>query len=88
MASGGYDNTVRIWDSVTGKQLFVLKGHDAPVCSVAFSPDGHRLASGSYDKTVKIWDTRGARELLSLKGHGGVVHERGVRSGWPAVGIW
>jgi WD40 repeat protein len=27
------------------------------VGSVAFSPDGHRIASGSYDHTVRMWDT-------------------------------
>src|SRR4029453_893613 len=33
-----------------------LRGHDAPVNSVAFSPNGHLLASGSSDKTVILRD--------------------------------
>ena len=57
IASGGADNTVRLWDAATGQPVGEpLRGHDDMVTSVAFSPDGRRIASGSADKTVRLWD--------------------------------
>ena len=73
LASGSHDQTVRIWDCATGKELFALNGHAGLVWSVAFSPDGQRLASGSHDQTVKIWDSATGKELFALKGHAGAV---------------
>src|SRR5258707_13758645 len=36
--------------------------------SVAFSPDGQRLASSSHDGTVKVWDARTGQESPTFKG--------------------
>ena len=58
------DTTIRLWDVETGKELATLRGHEDDVKSVAFSPDGTRLASGSINKTIRVWDTRARRQLL------------------------
>jgi tRNA A-37 threonylcarbamoyl transferase component Bud32 len=54
-----------------------LYGHSDSVTSVAFSPDGQRLASGgsSWRRAgeVKLWDARSGAELLTLRGHTGTV---------------
>lgn len=35
-----------------------FRGHTGYVKSVAFSPDGHRIASGSDDQTIRVWNAR------------------------------
>jgi WD40 repeat protein/sterol desaturase/sphingolipid hydroxylase (fatty acid hydroxylase superfamily) len=73
LVSGSEDRTVKVWDVVTGQEMFTLTGHTRPVRSVAISADGQCLVSGSFDKTVKVWDARRGQEMLTLTGHTGGV---------------
>ena len=56
LASASYDNTIRLWDVVTGEQKQVFTGHKGSGRNVWFSPDGQTVASASYDNTVRLWD--------------------------------
>jgi WD40 repeat protein len=71
IVSGGFDNTVRVWDAASGQPIGApLTGHTDPVLSVAFSPDGKRIASGGYDNTVRVWDGASGQPIGDpLTGH-------------------
>ncbi|MBN9691938.1 MAG: protein kinase [Verrucomicrobia bacterium] len=56
IATGGEDNTVRIWDSRTGHPQGVPLVHRNKVRSLAFSPDSRLLASASRDGTFAVWE--------------------------------
>jgi WD40 repeat protein len=73
LATGSFDNTIKLWDFAAGKEAKELKGHTGPVYCVAFSPDGQTLASSSLDKTIKLWSVAEGKELKSLAGHADVV---------------
>ena len=69
LASGGRDNTIHIWDVVTGKEKATLRGHASYVYGVRFSPDGKTLASASWDHTVRLWDPQTGKQTAILTGH-------------------
>jgi WD40 repeat protein len=68
IASLGEDKTVRLWDAQTGREMLTLRGHDAPVRSVAFTPDGRQIITASDDKTIRIWDVATDAEADARKG--------------------
>ncbi|MDZ4288832.1 MAG: c-type cytochrome domain-containing protein [Prosthecobacter sp.] len=55
LATGGYDQKIKLWDAESGKELATLKGHNGAVNGLTFRPDGKVLASASADRTVKLW---------------------------------
>ena len=73
IATCSYDQTAKVWDAGSGRQLLTLKGHIGRVWAVAFSPDGQRIVTGAQDNTAKVWDAANGTNLLTLKGHAGWV---------------
>jgi len=57
LATGSFDNTVRLWDLATGEEILSLKGHVLTVYSLAFTPDGRTLFSCGADRTIRVWES-------------------------------
>jgi WD40 repeat protein len=67
LASTGKDRTIRFWSTESGKEILRIKDLPGPGQSLAFSPDGERLAS-TYFGTVKvsIWSVDSGARILEL----------------------
>jgi WD40 repeat protein len=67
------DDTARLWDAASGKELQVLRGHETGVKSAQFSADGKTVLTASWDQTARLWDAASGNELRALRGHEGPV---------------
>jgi WD40 repeat protein len=68
------DNTFKVWDLDSGKELKTLTRHTnsvytTSVKAVAITSDGQRVISVSDDNTFKVWDLNSGKELKTLTGH-------------------
>lgn len=59
LANGNWDQTIKLWDVVSGNVLKTLVGHTDQVQTVAWSPDGQTLASAALDYTIGFGRWRG-----------------------------
>ncbi|KAK5056807.1 hypothetical protein LTR84_012339 [Exophiala bonariae] len=60
---------VHLWSVQTGALLDRLSGHEGPISTLAFTPDGRYLVSGSWDRTIRVWsvfDRSQTSEALQL----------------------
>ncbi|WP_052889571.1 WD40 repeat domain-containing serine/threonine-protein kinase [Thermogemmatispora carboxidivorans] len=67
LASASRDQTVRLWDPMSGQIWRVYRGHRSEVRALAWSPDGLSIASGSADGFIHIWDVVTGRLRLSYQ---------------------
>ncbi|MFO0907978.1 MAG: WD40 repeat domain-containing protein [Isosphaeraceae bacterium] len=79
VVTGGFDNTVRLWDAVSRKELKKFEGHTNLVLAVAPSPDGKHVLSGSLDKSAKLWAVPTTGPARDLKDHPAAVHGLAVK---------
>jgi WD40 repeat protein/serine/threonine protein kinase/tetratricopeptide (TPR) repeat protein len=92
-----YPRHVKLWNARTGAEIRTIEGHTSDLQTVAFSPDGKRLASAGWDNKIKVWDLASGKGPVTIDRHSGVVHQvsfspdgRFVASAsWDGtVGLW
>jgi len=66
------NGTVQVWTALTGKTIYTYNGHvgqgNGGASTVAWSPDGKRIASGGSD--VQVWNATTGGNVYVYSGHG------------------
>ena len=69
VATGG-----AVWWLYSTHPLYAYRGHSSGVTSVAWSPNGKRIASASFDKTVQVWDATNGGNIYTYRRHASAVY--------------
>jgi WD40 repeat protein len=69
VVSSSFDDTVRVWDIGTGKEIYRLPGHgrSGGYRAVRFSSDGQRIASWGDDMRVYLWDSATGKSIQEFR---------------------
>lgn len=69
IATGSRDNSIKLWEVSTSREIRTFLGHINPVNIVAFDPSGQWLASGSSDNSIIIWEVATGKIKQKIEGH-------------------
>jgi WD40 repeat protein len=75
---GGAEGIGRIWEVLTGKEVVTFRGHAGGINSIAFSPNGQRIASAGTDSSILVWD-------LALKSREADATALALRDAWDLL---
>ena len=56
LATSGWNGTLTLWDSRTGRDVLTLRGHSDRVWGLNFSPSGDAIVSAGADGKVLLWE--------------------------------
>jgi WD40 repeat protein/predicted Ser/Thr protein kinase len=64
------ETMIRLWDTVSGKELRPLEGHRSCVYDLQFwRDDNSKLVSAGADQTIRVWDLTSGRSVATFRGH-------------------
>jgi WD40 repeat protein len=67
--SASEDDTLKVWDMLSGQVRHTLGGHTRPVWGCALNADGTLALSASADRTLKVWNAISGQVIHTLTGH-------------------
>jgi WD40 repeat protein len=67
LAAASRTGTIRVWDTKNGDVVLWTMPQGGAVVTMAWSPDGRRLATGGWEATARVWDAANGKELVKLR---------------------
>lgn len=102
LATGGYDQTIKLWDTRTGELKRTISGQTYSVESLMFTPDGSSLISGGgswpwesggpssgvESGEIKLWDVASGTEKQSISDLKRVIESVSLSKGGKKLASW
>ena len=82
LATGSDDQTIKLWDPATLRELTTLGPFDTTVTQVKFSPDGTNLAGMCIDGRLHVWDFDESRRCVAEPHRTWPLHRKGRCLSW------
>jgi WD40 repeat protein/serine/threonine protein kinase len=72
LAAGFNNGAVHVWETSSGREVGIFRGHKSPIRSVAYRSDGSQLAAWGADGKTIIWDVNTGKLNVEVAHPGGV----------------
>lgn len=67
LATGSYDNTIKLWSTISGKEIRTLTENTGTILTIFFHPDGTKLISACGDNLVVIYNIYSGKAETKIK---------------------